>query len=205
MDGNNRWSKKNSKSTFEAYQHGANKLMNLSQYIFSNTDVKYISAFALSRNNLNRSIQKINTIKKVLGLSLNKIEEEKLNFNIKFIGEFDFLENQIINKIKLLNQSNKFKKTLYIFLNYGGREDIEKASFHRFKKKGFDNYLYTKNLPDPDLLIRSGGYSRLSNFMLYQIAFTELFFLKKLWPDLTNKDLNNIFNKFKNIKRNFGK
>ena len=90
-------------------------------------------------------------------------------------------------------------------MNYGGREDIQQASYSCKQKKNFKNYLLTKNLPDPDLLIRTGGFKRISNFMLYQIAFTELYFLNKLWPDFNKTDLKKIISNYYKIDRKFGK
>lgn len=90
-------------------------------------------------------------------------------------------------------------------MNYGGREDIQQASYNCKQKKNYKTHLLTKNLPDPDLLIRTGGFKRISNFMLYQIAFTELYFLKKLWPDFNNTDLKKIISNYYKIDRKFGK
>jgi len=205
MDGNNRWAKKKSINKFNAYKKGSEKLIKLSSFIFNNYDIKNISAFALSSNNLKRSNYVINTIKKVLHTSLSELENYKINFNIRIIGNFNFLDKETINKILKINNNSLYNKNLYIFLNYGGREDIHQASRKMKKSDHFPDNLLTKNIPDPDILIRSGGYSRLSNFMLYQLSFTELFFIKKLWPDITNKDIVKIIEKFHSIDRKFGK
>lgn len=206
MDGNNRWSKKNSYSKYDSYKHGAEKLLKLSSHVFTNTKIKYISAFALSKNNLSRTSNMINTIKKVLYDSLVDFENNELKYNIYFIGDFDFLDKITKKKIELINEKKNFSKILIIYLNYGGREDIEQAS-RKSKKvnQKLNKNLLTSEFPDPQILIRTGGYKRISNFMLYQIAFTELFFLNKLWSDLKIKDLDNIFVKYHNIKRKFGK
>ena len=205
MDGNNRWAKKKSINKFNAYKKGSEKLIKLSSFIFNKYGVENISAFALSSNNLKRSNYIINTIKKVLDTSLSELENYKINFNIRIIGNFNFLDKETINKILKINNNSLFNKNLYIFLNYGGREDIHQASIKMKKSNHFPDNLLTKNIPDPDILIRSGGYSRLSNFMLYQISFTELFFIKKLWPDITNKDIVKIIEKYHLIDRKFGK
>ena len=206
MDGNNRWSKKYSHSKYYSYKRGAEKLLRLSNHVFDNSNIKYISAFALSKNNLSRTPNLIDTIKKVLYDSLIDYESDELNYNINFIGDFNFLDKKTRDKLDFINKKKNFSKKLIIYLNYGGREDIEQA-FIKSKKSNqkFNNYLLTSGYPDPQLLIRTGGYRRLSNFMLYQLAFTELFFLNKLWPDLNNNDLDNIFIKFHKIKRKFGK
>ena len=214
MDGNNRWSKLNSYSKYTAYKTGADNLFKLSSYIFDNYDVDIISAFALSSSNLLRPPKDILTIKKVLNYSLNKIIKQNIDFKIKFIGNLSFLDSELkkkINEIKRLNLSIKNKKQLLIFINYSGQEDIlrsvnqlKKLNLRASKKNFLDN-LYTRNIEDPDILIRSGGYVRLSNFMLFQLSFTELFFLKKLWPDISINDVKKIINKFSTIERKFGK
>jgi len=214
MDGNNRWSILNSYSKYTGYKTGADNLFKLSSYIFNNYDVNIISAFALSSSNLLRPPKDILTIKKVLNYSLNKILKKNIDFKIKFIGNLSFLDKELkkkINEIKKLNLLIKNKKQLLIFINYSGQEDILRSAKRlnnsrlRVSKKNFLDNLYTKNIEDPDILIRSGGYSRLSNFMLFQLSFTELFFLKKLWPDISIKDIKKIINKFSIIERKFGK
>ena len=205
MDGNNRWSKINSFSNYESYKKGGNKLISLSNYIFENYKTNFISAFALSNNNLNRSKKLINTLKNVLFVFLRDALKKNYNFQISFIGDlsvFDGETKKLINKIQLQNISKK--KKLIIFLNYSGRKDIETSYISNNKKKAYINSLSTYNIPDPDMLIRTGGYQRISDFMLYQIAFTELFFTKKLWPDLSKKDINNFIKKYKLTKRKFG-
>ena len=206
MDGNNRWSKKNNFSNYDSYNFGAEKLIKLSNYLFSNYELSFISAFALSRNNLNRSNSVLKTIKRVLYYSLLSLEKKNIEFDINFIGSFDFLDLKTKNKINQVNKKNRFKKKLIIYINYGGREDIQQAVFKsKDKNIAFKNKLLTKNIPDPDILIRTGGYQRISNFLLYQIAFTELFFFRKLWPDLQYSDLKKVIENFYKIERKFGK
>ena len=213
MDGNNRWSKKNNLSKFKGYMEGSKTLVNLSNFIFKNTNTKYISAFALSKNNLNRSKSLIATLKKVLLEFLNKkIDNEILtDFNIKFIGDRTFLNKDINSKIDLVeNFEHKSKKLLLIYINYSGKDDIKQAAYNyntikTNNKLKFEDFLQTKNIPDPDLLIRTGGYKRLSDFLIYQSSFTEFFFINKLWPDLKKRDLSNILNKYYLLERKFGR
>ena len=202
MDGNNRWSKKNKTNKYNGYKKGANTIIKLSNYIFQNTDAKYVSAFALSKNNLNRSSDLIFTLKKILLEFLdNAIEDEiTFQFNIRFIGNRNFLSQEINKKIDQLERQKKNNtKTLLIYINYSGKNDIEQAALkfaQNFKKiNKFNNYLLTSGIPDPDILVRTGGFNRLSDFLIYQSSFTELFFLKKLWPDLNKKDVSKIFSK----------
>lgn len=205
MDGNNRWSKKNSKTKYESYKLGANKLISLSDYIFSNTDVNFISAFALSSNNLERSSNIIKIIKKILFEALVKYQNNKTNYNLIFIGDFDFLDAETKKKINSINKENFYKKKLVIYLNYGGKEDIQQAAKSSKFGRNFEKNLKSNKFPDPDILIRTGGFMRLSNFLLYQLAFTEIFFLKKLWPNLEIRDIKKIISDFSKIERKFGK
>ena len=214
MDGNNRWSKKNNFSKYDGYKKGADTLIKLSNYIFDYTDIKYISAFALSKNNLSRSKNLISTLKKILLEFLNKVNDNeiKYNFNIKFIGDRDFLNSEIIQKIDQLESlKKKYKKNLLIYINYSGKSDIHQAAlkyYIKYKKNNlrpkFDSFLLTKDIPDPDILIRTGGFKRLSDFLMYQSSYTELFFLNKLWPEFKTNDLSKIFLKYYSIERKFG-
>ena len=211
MDGNNRWSKKNKTNKYNGYKKGAHTIIKLSNYIFHNTEAKYVSAFALSKNNLNRSRNLILTLKKILLEFLNKVIEDEITFqfNIRFIGNRNFLSQEIKKKIDQLERLKKNNnKTLLIYINYSGKDDIEQAvlKYHQnFKKiNKFNNFLLTSGIPDPDILVRTGGFNRLSDFLIYQSSFTELFFLKKLWPDLNKNDLSKIFSKYNSIERKFG-
>ena len=212
MDGNNRWSKKNSQSKIDSYSKGAQKILSLSENIFKNYNVNYISAFALSNNNLNRAKTLINILKDILNKFLSEEKKiSKINFQIIFIGDLRFLGKNLNSKIKDLEKRNKNKKhKLLIFLNYSGRKDIESIyenekilSINKINYRA-NKLLLTKNFPDPEILIRTGGYQRISDFMLYQLAFTELFFLKKLWPDISNSDVRAVISKYKLINRKFG-
>ena len=203
--------KKNKTNKYNGYKKGANTIIKLSNYIFHNTDAKYVSAFALSKNNLNRSSNLILTLKKILLEFLNKVIEDEITFqfNIRFIGNRNFLSQEINKKIDQLEEQKKNNtKTLLIYINYSGKNDIEQAAIkyrQNFKKiNKFNNYLLTSGIPDPDILVRTGGFNRLSDFLIYQSSFTELFFLKKLWPDLNQKDVSKIFSKYNSIERKFG-
>ena len=214
MDGNNRWSKKKNINKYKGYKKGSNNLILLSNYIFENTKSKYISAFALSKSNLNRSKKLITILKKVLLEFLDqKIDNNfKNKFNIKFIGDKSFLDKEIRDKIDEVENINiNSSKFLLIYINYSGQDDIKQAAhnYHiqnknKKNKVRFEDFLYTKGIPDPDILIRTGGYKRLSDFILYQANFTEFFFTDKLWPDFTVMDLLKVFNKYYLIERKFG-
>ena len=207
MDGNNRYAKKKNISKFNAYKLGAEKLVYLSNHIFSKYDVKYISAFALSSNNLKRSSNTLSQIIKVFSHFLNdKLSVKKISYNIEFRGNLNFLPKTLIKKINELKQNNKFNKSLIVYINYSGTDDILNAvkNSKNSKLSAFKKLLASKNIPDPDLLIRSGGFQRISNFFLFQISFTELSFLKKLWPELGTVDIRKQVLNFYKIERKFG-
>ena len=132
----------------------------------------------------------------------------KQGIKINILGEKKKLSTEIkstLSKTKILTKNNK-KISVNLAINYGSKSEILNA-FKKTKKmtiKNFEKNLYNQNTTDPDILIRTGGHQRLSNFMLWQMAYTELFFLNKLWPDFNSNDLIRIINKFKKIKRNFG-
>ena len=163
MDGNNRWSIKNSKTKFDAYSKGAQKLISVSEYIFKNSNVRYISAFALSNNNLYRAKSIINILKNILS---DYLDDEKnisrLNFQIIFFGDLSFLGKKLNDKIKNLEKLKKNKKKkLLIFLNYIGRKDIKMQYTQRniisnYENNSFNKNLATNNIPDPEILIRTG-------------------------------------------------
>ena len=209
MDGNGRWGKKRNKSRNYGHLKGVETVKKIVQksiklkipivtfYVFSSenwkrpkTEVSYL--FSLIKNYFTQEIQSV--IKQ--GIKINILGDiNKLNFQIK---------NSLKKSIKLTKKNNKIIVNLAI--NYGSKNEMMTA-MKKTKKiniKNFEKNLYTQNMPDPDILIRTGGHKRLSNFMLWQLAYAELFFLKKLWPDFNAKDLSLIIKNFKKSKRNFG-
>ena len=212
MDGNNRWSEKNNVNLFDTYIKGSKKLLEISEYVFSNFETQYITAFALSKNNLKRTNEKIKILKAVIKYFLEDLDAiSKYKYRISIKGNLNFLSKRLVNKINDLNLiNNKHKKTLFILINYSGQDDILNSVIQIDKlklkpnKANFEKNLFLSEVPNPDILIRTGGYHRISNFMLYQLSFTDFFFLKKLWPDLKKNDVRNIINNFKKINRKFG-
>ncbi len=212
MDGNNRWSKKNDFNKFKGYKAGVKNLLKISDYLFNHNKVNYISAFALSKNNLKRPKSLINVLKNILIEFLDN--ESKLNsckkYNIRFIGDRNFLSKEINRKIDYIeNLKKNSKKYLIIYLNYSGRQDIiqaaKKFKFSKIKNSSFIKFLSTSNFPDPQILIRTGGFNRISDFLIFQLTFTEFFFTKKLWPDLKIIDVLRILKKYYSIERKFGR
>lgn len=209
MDGNNRWSKKKHLNLYNSYYEGGLNLLRLSNFIFSNYQTNYISAFALSKNNLSRPKYIITTIKKVLDKFLNQLDTNKISFKIQFIGDLSFLNSEVLEKLsEIQNINSESKNKLIIFLNYSGRTDIDNAFKIRINSKNntsnISSLLSTKDIPNPDLLIRTGGYQRISNFFLYELAFTELIFTKILWPDLKSTNIKRYIKNFNKIERKFG-
>ena len=211
MDGNNRWSIQNKKSKYYSYKHGAKKLIELTKFIFENYEISYVSAFALSKHNFKRGSTLINIIEKVLSDFLKQnLNQDNFNFKFSFKGDLSFLPKKIYKGIKdLENFNHKSKRQLIIYLNYSGKDDIISAANSLNSSKKINDKIYQKilkssNIPDPDMLIRSGGFKRLSDFLLYQVSFTDFFFTKTLWPDIKKSHIKKYINEFKKIDRKFG-
>ena len=211
MDGNNRWSIKNKRSKYDSYKNGAKKLIQITKFIFDNYDINYVSAFALSKHNFKRGSSIINIIEKVLNDFLtHNLNANNFNFRFSFRGDLTFLPKKIFKGIKDLEKINiKSKKQLIIYLNYSGKEDIISAAkslkkINKINKITYRKNLKSSNIPDPDMLIRSGGYQRLSDFLLYQISFTDFFFTKTLWPDIKKSQIKKYIYQFKYLERKFG-
>ena len=215
MDGNGRWGLKKKKSRNYGHLNGIKSVETVIKSAIIN-DIKYLTLYAFSTENWKRPDKEINflfdLIRKSLKKKINRIIKQGIRVNI--IGKKKDLPKDIIKIVKLIEQKTLTNKriTLNIALNYGSKDEIINACRNLISKKkrdinirNFENELYTKNVPDPDILIRTGGTKRLSNFLLWQIAYTEIFFIDKLWPDFNKNDFNRIIKKFNKIKRNFGK
>ena len=212
MDGNNRWSKKEGSSKKEAYIKGAKNLFTLSNHLFTNFNVNLISSFALSSKNLMRSKSTISIIVNLLENILDKLlKKNDFTYGFIFYGNLDFLNKKQIQKIKKIEEITlHLNQKLIIYINYSGTQEIKNSFNYLFKNKidnsnkSFEEIINPLNIPDPEILIRTGGFQRISDFMLYQISFTELFFTKTLWPDFNKSNLNNLIEKYKKIDRKFG-
>ena len=213
MDGNGRWGIKHKKSRNLGHKEGLKTVEKIIKASIKNK-IKFLTLYAFSTENWKRPKKEINYLFSLLeSFLINRIEElHKQNIRLKIIGVKNFSKK--LNKLLIASEkkTNKNKKLqINLALNYGSKFELLNA-FRELEKKGdkineknLTKYLQTKNIPDPDLLIRTGNTHRLSNFLLWQLAYSEIFFEKKLWPDFNEKDYNKIINKFKNIKRNFGK
>jgi len=213
MDGNGRWGLKYKNSRNAGHKAGlatVEKIIN--QSIKKN--VKFLTLYAFSTENWKRPKKEItylfNLLENFLKTKINDLHKQ--NIKLKIIGKKNFSKK--LNKLirlaeKKTLENNKIQ--INLALNYGSKFEIIKAikdlrkNKDNITEKNLTKYLQTKNIPDPDLLIRTGNTKRLSNFLLWQLAYSEIFFEKKLWPDFDNNDYDKIIKKFKKIKRNFGK
>jgi len=212
MDGNGRWGLKYKKSRNAGHKAGLITVKNIINETI-NQKIKFLTLYAFSTENWKRPKKEINYLFKLLeSFLINRIDElHKQNIKLKIIGKKNFS----FKLKKLLNDSEKktSKNTtlqVNLAINYGSRLELINAfqnlikNKNQINEKNINKFLYTKNIPDPDILIRTGNTKRLSNFLLWQIPYTEIFFEKKLWPAFNAKDFKNIIKKFKKIKRNYG-
>ena len=213
MDGNGRWGLKHKKSRNLGHKAGLQTVEKIIKTSLK-LKIKYLTLYVFSTENWKRPKKEITFLFQLLENFLReKIDElNSQNIKLKVIGNKLYLKK--INKLlTIAEKKNNKNKNLHInlALNYGSKSEIVNTLKQLIKKKkkltekNITNNLYTKNIPDPDLLIRTGNSKRLSNFLLWQLAYSEIFFEKKLWPDFNEKDYIKIINEFKQIKRNFGK
>ena len=212
MDGNGRWGLKHKNSRNEGHKEGLKSVEKIIKVCLTK-NIKYLTLYAFSTENWKRPIKEINYLFSLLENFLNKkiYELSKNNIKLKFFGKKKFQKNltKLISLAEKKTAKNK-KLQINLALNYGSKEEIINSLKIIIKKKiqinekNISNNLYTKNIPDPDIMIRTGNTRRLSNFLLWQSSYSEIFFEKKLWPDFNEKDFERIINKFRKIKRNFG-
>jgi len=213
MDGNGRWGIQNKDNRNLGHKQGLVALEKIIKKAIK-SNIKYLTLFTFSTENWKRPKKEIIYLFSLLNNFLSeKINEfHNQNIKIKFIGTLKKLNNSLIKKILYAENLTKGNKGLQInvALNYGSKNEIINSVKQIKKKKlifsikNIENNLYTKNIPDPEILIRTGNTKRLSNFLLWQLSYTEIFFEKKLWPDFNEKDFDRILRSYKNITRNFG-
>jgi len=210
MDGNGRWGKKKKKSR----NYGHLKGLETVKKVVSNSikfKIPIITFYVFSSENWKRPKTEINFLFKLIDQYFLKEIDNVIKQGIKLniLGELNQLPSNVKKTLKRCTQLTKKNRRILVNLaiNYGSKKEI----FNAFKKiksrltfKNFEKNLYTKNMPNPEILIRTGGHQRLSNFMLWQLAYAELFFVNKLWPDFNSKDYQTIIQKYKKIRRNFG-
>ena len=213
MDGNGRWGLKYKNSRNAGDKAGLNIVEKIIKVTIKNK-IKFLTLFAFSTENWKRPKNEIKFLFKLLDNFIdNKIGEfKKNNIRFKIIGDISNFNKKL--KKKLIDSEKKTLKNkklqVNLALNYGSKNELIRAFKKLNKKKikinlkNLEKNLYTIGIPDPDILIRTGNTHRLSNFLLWQLAYSEIFFEKKLWPDFNDKDYNKIITKYKKTKRNFG-
>ena len=213
MDGNGRWGIKKKNSRNAGHKEGLKTVEKIIKETLKQK-IKHLTLYAFSTENWKRPKKEINYLFDLLeNFLINRINElHKQNIKLKIIGIKNFSKK--LNNLLNLSEKKTSKNTklqINLALNYGSKAELVNA-FKKIKKnnekiteKQISKYLQTKNIPDPEILIRTGNTKRLSNFLLWQIAYSEIFFEKKLWPEFNEKDYLRVISKYKKIKRNFGK
>ena len=215
MDGNGRWGLKKYNDRNKGHYYGLQNINNVIQNCIK-LNIKYLTLYTFSTENWNRPKKEIDYLfylfKYFYKKNFNKLN--KNNIRIKFIGNLKNIPKELKNIIKNIQEKTKKNNAITVIFafNYGAKSELINAFKNILKSKKkkkineelISNNLYTKNIPDPDILIRTGGEKRLSNFLLWQISYAELFFIDKYWPDFTFLDLKKIVNTFNVIKRKFG-
>ena len=215
MDGNQRWSEKNNKSIAEGYSEGLNKLLKIGDFIIKK-NIQNLSVYALSTENIKRpNISLIyDLIRNKSKKLINQLVEEK-KVRIRIIGEKNNIPNDIL---KIFESAERIPLknillNLNIAFNYGTNEEVinilKKSLKNGYKPEEINtkiikSFMYLKDTPDPDILVRTGGFHRLSNFLLLNLKYTELFFTKTLWPDININEINDILVNYLNIERKYG-
>ena len=215
LDGNKRWAKLNNLLTKEGYKKGFNNIENIIEYSTS-INLSFLTLFTLSSENFNRT--SVNIIYEIIYSNFSELIERLINrkkIKINIIGSRDKLPKKILdifNEAEQINRTN-YSMAINLAFNYGFKDEI-RTVLEKFKNSS-NNYNINDNkslkklfllgdIPDPDILIRTGGYQRLSNFIMFNLTYTELFFTKTLWPDFTTQELEIIINKYSKIKRKYG-
>ena len=213
MDGNGRWGLKYKNSRNEGHKVGLKTVEKIIKETIKQK-IKYLTLYVFSTENWNRPKKEIDFLFKMLenflSTKINNLNDQNIKLNIIGIKNFSKKLNKLLNFAEKKTSKNK-KLQINLALNYGSKNEIINAIKKINKKKikinaeNLSQNLQTKNIPDPEILIRTGNTKRLSNFLLWQLAYAEIFFERKLWPDFNEKDYIKIIKKFKSIKRNFGK
>jgi undecaprenyl diphosphate synthase len=216
-DGNRRWAKQRGINTLDGHKQGYNNLLNFSEWC-KNRGVKVLTAFGFSTENWNRTKEEVDYLMKLLESCLldNLSKYDKDGTKVRIIGQRERLPKSLQEAIKKTEEATKNNQNLFLNLaiSYGGKWDIlnavkkivkEQVPAEEIDEKLFESHLSTAGLPDPDLIIRAGGEMRMSNFVLWQAAYSELYFSPKLWPDFTEQDLDMALEEFDKRSRRFGK
>lgn len=221
MDGNRRWAKKHNLPTAAGHRKGAETLEQICRDA-KDLGIKYLTLYAFSTENWQRDAEEVNTLMGLLREYLkNDLQEiQKNNARIIFIGERQMLDKDIIESMHRIEQQTAANDglTLCLAISYGSRQEIlnavrrvsklvkaEELKVEEIDEKIFSNLLYTKDIPDPDMVVRTSGEQRLSNYLLWQVAYSEFYFSEVLWPDFNRKELEKIIANFNTRERRYGK
>jgi len=212
MDGNGRWGIKNKNSRNAGHKEGLNTVEKIIKESIKQK-IRFLTLYAFSTENWKRPKKEItylfNLLEKFLTKKIDHLNKQKIKLKIIGVKSFSIKLNKLLNLAEKKTSKNKTLQ-INLALNYGSKSEILNAlknikkNKDKISEKNLDKYLHTSGIPDPDLLIRTGNTKRLSNFLLWQLAYSEIFFEKKLWPEFNEKDYNKIISKYKLIKRNFG-
>lgn len=221
MDGNRRWAEQRGLLALDGHKAGAQTVRKIVEAC-KDFDIKYLTLYAFSTENWNRPKKEIGglmfLLKRFINVNIDKINEEGIR--LRAIGKIDLLPNSARNVLLkgIEKTKNNYKWNVILALSYGGRAEIidavKKISSEAVKGKinpekidenTFRNYLYAPDVPDPELLIRTSGEYRVSNFLLWQISYTELWITEKFWPDFDKEDLKEAINSYCKRERRFGK
>lgn len=223
MDGNGRWAKKRGLERSEGHKEGAKVFKKITEYA-AKIGIKYITFYAFSTENWKRSQTEVGNLMNIFRAYLDEMQEreeenETSGYNIRFIGQKEGLPEDIVNMINIVERDSSDKDRIYvnIAINYGGRAEIVKAVKEiaadvkegKISESDIDEalvsqHIYTCGQPDPDLIIRPSGEYRLSNFLIWQAAYSEFYYDDILWPDYTSNDLDKAIEAFSNRNRRFG-
>ncbi|MDA7705510.1 isoprenyl transferase [Rickettsiales bacterium] len=221
MDGNHRWAKKRILPVKLGHKAGASSIKELIKSALE-FKIPYITIYAFSTENWSRPEEEVEDLMKLLQNYLENDVKDLIKYGVKIIssGELSKLNPKIEEKIELIKEKTKSNNniTLNVAFNYGAREEItnavkniakdikdNKINIENITEDLISHNLYNPQIPDPDLIIRTGGCNRLSNFLLWQSSYSELYFTDTLWPDFKREDLKNAIENFKQRKRNYGK
>ena len=213
MDGNGRWGKKYKNSRNAGHKAGLKTVEKIIKETLKNK-IRFLTLYAFSTENWKRPKKEINflfsLLENFLKNRINELHEQDIKLKILGIKNFTPKLNNLLNLSEKKTSKNK-KLQINLALNYGSKSELINAfksiqkNQNTINERNLKKYLQTKNIPDPDILIRTGNTKRLSNFLLWQLSYSEIFFSKKLWPDFKDKDFLNIIKQYQNIRRNFGK
>ena len=214
MDGNARWAAKNGKTKSEGHNIGAENAKKVLQHVLD-LNIKYLTLYAFSSENWQRPVKEVSMLINLLNQYIKGETKllQKHQIKLQVIGDLSKLPSSIVKKIEKTMDAtkNNTNMTVNIAFSYGAREEIANAcqkaidsGVKKITENNFKDFLYDPEMPDVDILIRTSGVHRISNFLLWQISYAEIYFLDKFWPDFNKEDLNEIIENYSKRKRNFG-